>query len=183
MILTLQIIKTILQHLNKRQRDELYPQILAKQDGEFCNICGLSLRQLELWGRTKQLVIDRIDNNSDYRIENCQLICKSCNRKKNPHRLVVYQRELTPEMIKNIKGEPTFRRWLVGQICTHRHISYEDTVSSGAEFCGLSTETIKRYMRKLLSKEGMYELGWAQNQEIHIYEKGDAPEDDFKPQM
>ena len=123
--------------------------------------------------------IDRIDNNGDYKLENCQLICKSCNRKKNPHRLVVYQREMTPEMIKNIKGEPTFRRWLVGQICTHRHIQYEDAVSSGAEFCGLSTETIKRYLRKALSKEGMYELGWAQNQQIHIYEKGDAPEDDL----
>ena len=166
-------------HLNKRQHDELYPKVVEKQGGlEFCNGCGLSLRQLQLWDREPLLVIDRIDNTGDYRLENCQLLCKSCNKKKNPIKPRIFERAITPEMIKNMKGEPMFRRWLCGEILKRRHIPYEEAVGSGAEFCELSTETIKRYLKKMLSQTGSYELGWASGGSVDIYEKGDAPDQD-----
>ncbi len=161
--------------LSKNQRDSWYPQVASKQFGEFCLGCGISKENTN----EGKLLIDHINNNDkDNRLDNFQLLCRSCNRIKNPSKPKTFEREMTPEMIKNSRGEPMFRNWFAGKVLEHRHYSYEHAISSGAEFCGLSTETTKRYLRKMLSPDGHYELGWATGGEVHIYEKGDAPEQD-----
>jgi len=53
---------------------------IAERDGEFCRKC-------EKLPSEGQLIIDHIDNNNDNNsFDNYQLLCRSCNYKKNPSR-------------------------------------------------------------------------------------------------
>ena len=61
--------------MNKKNHDKFYKK-LADRDDEMCKICHVPVT-------IKQLVIDHINNdNSDNRLENLQLLFKSCNRIK-----------------------------------------------------------------------------------------------------
>ena len=82
---------------------------------------------------------------------------------------------MTPEMEKNFTGERNYRNWMIGMLQTHRHISKDDAINSGAEVTKLSQETVKRYLKKMTSKAGNYALGYHSNGEVHEYEKGDEP--------
>lgn len=147
--------------LNKKQRDQIYPYVVAKQGGEFCVCCGCDLNALKAKGHKPELCIDNIDNSDDHKnIYNLQLLCHSCNTKKNhPETDVPYHRSATPELILGKKYEFTFRNWVSGQFMPNENIGleYSYLVNSGAEFVGCSTETIKRYLAKMTSEEGTYE--------------------------
>ena len=141
-------------------------------------MCGHTAKSLKNWGFDTMLVIDHIDNNScNNRLDNLQLLCRGCNRRKNPHRktIKIYERAMTPEMEKNFTGERNYRNWMIGMLQTHRHISKDDAINSGAEVTKLSQETVKRYLKKMTSKAGNYALGYHSNGEVHVYEKGDEP--------
>lgn len=147
--------------MNKQTRDKLYPQVVKKQYGEYCVICKIEPWVLIEQGRSPVLCIDHINNNNaDNRLENYQLLCKSCNTKKNhPTLEEPYARSATPEMIKGKKYESDFRRWVAGHYMENENIGleYNFLVNSGAEFVGCSTETIKRYLNKMTSTQGIYE--------------------------
>ena len=144
--------------MNSRTRKKFYP-ILAKRDGEVCKVCHTPSTE-------KQLVIDhRNNNNSDNRIENLQLLCRACNYCKNPRKEPVdnlcvsvceEERPLPPEMIENRRKEPRFRRWVFDKVLANRRIRYEEAINAGAEYIQASSETVKRYLRKMTSSEGMY---------------------------
>lgn len=146
--------------MNSRTRKKLYP-IIAKRDGEICRVCHILATE-------KQLVLDHMNNdNSDNSLNNLQLLCKSCNYLKNPRkqpvdnlcvRVCEEERPLTPEMVENRRKEPRFRRWLFGKILKDGKIRYEEAVDAGAEYIQASTETVKRYLRKMTSSEGMYAI-------------------------
>ena len=159
------------------QRRKFYPECVEKQGGEYCKKCGLTPDELRKWGRSEPvLLLDHKDNNNkNNEPENHQLLCRSCNRIKNPHKPTILERSMTPEMSINKKSEPYFRNWLLGKIMEKGHVGYNDAVDSGAEECEVSIVTIKRYLRKCLSSAGMYELGWFQSGTVHIYAKGGAP--------
>lgn len=163
--------------ISSYQRSKFYPQIAERQRGEYCNMCGLTSHTLKMWGRSDPvLLIDHIDNNNKNNvITNLQFLCRSCNRLKDPHKPRILERPMTPEMAVNKKSEPYFRNWLFGKIMESGHFPYQEAVNSGAEVCDISVETVKRYLRKCLSDEGLYELGWHQAGTVHIYEKGNAP--------
>lgn len=148
-------------NLNKKQRDEVYPLVVARQGGEFCIGCGRDKTGLMRDGHKPEFCIDNKDNSGDHkRIENLQLLCHSCNTKKNhPLNDVPFHRSATPEMILGKKYESDFRRWVQGQYMENPNIGleFDYLVSSGAEKVGCSPETIKRYLKKMTSKEGMYE--------------------------
>ena len=147
-------------NLNKQQRDKIYPFVVAKQGGEFCIGCGRDLERLKMDGHKPEFCIDAIDNSGDHkRIENLQLLCHSCNTKKNhPQTDVPFHRTATPEMIVGKRYESDFRRWVAGLFMVNEDVGleYDFLISSGAEKVGCSPETVKRYLKKMTSSEGMY---------------------------
>lgn len=148
-------------NMNKQTRDQLYPQIVQKQHGEFCIMCKIEPWILKEQGRSPILCIDHINNNNnDNRMANYQLLCKSCNTKKNhPTLEEPFTRSATPEMIRGKKFESDFRRWVAGQYMENENIGleYNYLVNTGAEIVECSPETIKRYLNKMTSSAGMYE--------------------------
>lgn len=147
--------------MNSTQRAFWYSQILIKQGAEFCVMCCRDIRQITQDGESPKLCIDHRDNNNNHNsIDNLQFLCKSCNTKKNhPQTTEPYQRTPTPEMSAGKRYESDFRRWVIGQFMENENIGleYEHLVNAGAEKVGCSTETIKRYLRKMTSSEGLYE--------------------------
>jgi len=146
--------------MNSRNRAKIY-KMLAERDGEMCRVC-------QIRGTSKTLVVDHKDNDNSHNLpENFQLLCKSCNAKKNPRGKAVAnvcvgvceeERPLPPEMIVNLRIESKFRGWVFEKVNTFGKIRYEDALNAGAEHVGASTETIKRYLRKMTSSEGMYSI-------------------------
>lgn len=146
--------------MNKKQHDEMYWKIVEKQKGEFCNHCDRTRHLLMSDGLKPELIIDCIPNDGDHsNVEKLQLLCRSCNTKKNhPANVEPFERSATPEMIRGNRYENDFRRWVVGhyQVNTNIGLTYSFLINSGAEKVGCSTETIKRYLNKMSSDEGMY---------------------------
>ncbi len=146
---------------NKETRDREYPLIVEKQRGEYCVLCKIEPWILAEQGKSPILFIDHINNNnSDNRLMNYQLLCRSCNTKKNhPSLAEPFKRSATPEMITGKKYEADFRRWVAGQFMNDENcgLQYPYLINSGAEFVGCSPETIKRYLSKMSSQEGIYE--------------------------
>lgn len=141
-------------NMNGREKDRLYP-IICRRDGEFCRGCG------KLPTETKEgfLLIDHKDNNnSNNDIENLQLLCRRCNYLKNPRSKSLPERPQSAEMKKGERMERYFRNWLFGVVTQNHKWLLEDVIDAGAEKTGGSTETIKRYLRKCVSSEGMYEI-------------------------
>ena len=142
-------------NMNGRDRDKKYPEI-CKRDGEVCRGCG------KLPSETKEgfLLIDHRDNNnSNNDLNNLQLLCRRCNYMKNPRgNKQIEERPFTPEMKKGERMERFFRNWLFGIITENHKWLLEDIIDSGAEITGGSTETIKRYIRKCVSSQGMYQI-------------------------
>ncbi len=146
--------------MNKRQRDEKYPHILAKQGEEFCIKCGRNKLLLKKDGEKPEFCIDHIDNNNNNNsLDNLQFLCHSCNTKKNhPQTTEPYERKATPELILGKAYEKKFRRWVVGKFEEGKNaLEYSFVLNSGAEFIGCSQETLKRYLAKMTSDNGMYE--------------------------
>ncbi len=141
-----------------------YPK-LVQRGGEKCNKCNKP-------GNLKTLVIDHIDNNnSNNKLSNLQLLCRSCNNRKNPRgkgkKLShVYIRGdeheppkiPSPEMKKNQECEPVFREWLKINMLKRGKMSTTDILDAGAEKADCSQSTINRYLRKVCSFEGKYEV-------------------------
>ena len=154
-------IKKKMSNKNKNTRDLEYPLIVQKQHGEYCMKCGIEPWMLKELGRSPQLCIDHINNNNaDNRLENYQLLCKSCNTKKNhPALAEPFERKPTPEMIKGRKDEADFRRWVAGHYMENENIglTLDYLLNSGAEIVGNSQESCKRYLGKMTSDAGMYE--------------------------
>jgi len=147
--------------MNKRQHDEAYPKVVKDQHGEFCRHCERDLYDLRIEGNKPEFCIDHINNdNHDNRMANLQLLCHSCNTKKNHPRLTEpTERTMTPEMAFGRKYEKKFRKWVQGHYMANANIglTYTFLLGSGAEAVECSPETIKRYLKKMASDEGMYE--------------------------
>lgn len=142
--------------INKDTHDKLYPE-MQKVYNEFCKMCG------KLPGETKEgfLLIDHKDNDSsNNKIENLQFLCRSCNYYKNPREEIVEleEREASQELKKNEVMEKEFRRWVFGIVTQQGKILLLEAIESGAEIINGSTVTTSRYIKKMTSKAGMYEI-------------------------
>ena len=141
--------------MNGRNRKHLY-QIISARDGEFCAMCGIV-------GSIKSLCIDHRDNNNrNNDPDNLQLLCRSCNTKKNQRGKAKPENESaeveTPRQSEEVrlkkKYEPMFRKWIDIQVQRYGRILLQDAVESGAEVTGASIQTIERYFRKMCSLSG-----------------------------
>lgn len=150
-------------NMSKYQHDKLYPDVVSQQGGEYCVMCDREKPELINAGMTGKFVIDVADNSHDHSVRNLrqmQLLCPSCNTKKNhPRTTEPQERTATPEMILGKRYESDFRRWVAGMFMPNENVGFEYSflVNSGAEKVGCSPETIKRYLNKMTSAEGMYE--------------------------
>ncbi len=145
--------------MNGRNRKKWY-QFLAARDSEFCAWCGKA-------GSVKTLIIDHIDNNNrNNDPENYQLLCRSCNTKKNPRRkskpktesVEISEPLSSKELIKNEKCEPIFRTWIETQALRWRRLELKDAINSGAEVAGISPATAERYLNKMCSSAGKFRV-------------------------
>jgi len=153
------------------KRKKVYAQ-LVRRDGEICFIGSEALN-------SSIAVVDHWNGfDSDNRLSNLHLMCRSMNTAKNPRgksksseilssvcvrrpapvliarpNLVVAQ---CAEFLQNRKAEPDFRHWLFFNIVRCGEIDVEEVVGSGSEFAHCSTETVRRYLLKLTSKTGIY---------------------------
>lgn len=171
-------------NLNTRQTEQWIPFLIAR-DGPICNTklghgCGKPLYEL-----MSKVNIDHVDNNVDNNPKdgsNYQLLCHSCNVKKELTKLEtkIEDRPYTPEMKKNLKAEPKWTNWMINEIIENHSVCYGEAINNGASIVGVSPETTKRYLKKRLGKDGLFELGWGKCSsvlcdETHIYDKGQAP--------
>lgn len=130
--------------------------IIVERDGEFCKFCGRSPPEVKL-------VIDHKDNdNSNNFLGNLQLACRSCNYKKNPRRPLDMCERKSDSRFDSISinqaKKPKFREYVYGELEGTGRAFWEDLVNAGAEYVGVSIETAKRYMIKMVSKVGKLEM-------------------------
>ena len=148
-------------NMNSKQRQFWYQQVLIKQGDEYCVMCCKTIPQLVEDGQSPKLCLDHKDNNNNHNeIDNLQFLCKSCNTKKNhPETTIPFSRSATPEMSSGKRFESDFRRWVSGQYMENENLGleYDYLKNTGAEVIGCSQETIKRYLGKMTSSEGIYE--------------------------
>ena len=135
--------------MNGRTRQKLYC-ILVSRSGDQCGFCKIP-------GSEKQLVIDHIDNdNSHNNLDNLQLLCRRCNYIKNSRRPVDSCVSDTDDAIQiNKTKEQRFRNYVYDTLNKLQQINPKKLIDSGAEYCGISPVTAKRYLDKMCSKEGL----------------------------
>ena len=152
-------------HMNSRTRNRLYKE-LVDRDGEKCAHCPPGTV-------FTKLVIDHKDNNnSNNDLSNLQLLCRSHNNLKNPRgpgrkklspvcmdgNEHLPPRRFTPEMEKNLVSEPVFRRFVAEEVLKYGKKELLELICAGAEEAGCSTVTATRYLQKMTSSSGKYEV-------------------------
>ena len=169
---------------------------LALRDGEKCALCGVS-------GQEVALVIDHKDGDTlNWSYENLRLLCRSCN---NPLKWLHQNRQIgvTPEnvcesengnvVVRSERGlmlaeasaeirlnrvsEPEFRRWLKLRLLGEERVLLSDAIRGGAEHCGVSTVTARRYLEKLLSSVGclfVFEKTWVMFRPEYLAHLGES---------
>ena len=152
-------------NMNGRTRNKLY-MIIVRRDDESCKFCIRSPPEVNL-------VIDHKDNdNTNNNLNNLQLICRSCNYKKNPRRpldMCVNKKSSSrfDSISINQEKEPKFREYVYKELQERERVSWDELVNSGAELVGVSIATTKKYIVKMVSKTGKLEkvqtwgIGWA----------------------
>jgi hypothetical protein len=161
-------------HMNKTTRDKLYPILLEKQKGEYCINCLRTPFELEALDKDPQLIIEHENNNdSDNRLENLRLFCKSCNTRKDNryNKNEQFSRDADPSIILNLRNENKFRNYVFGRMTSpeeNEALEHDSLVSDGAEFVGCSIQSIKNYLTKMTSpKHGLYT--WEARQDGFAY--------------
>jgi len=139
--------------MNGPTRKKVY-EFLAKRDGEYCRCCGALPSE-------RQLVVDHRDNNnSNNDPDNHQLLCRSCNALKNPRPVDVCVSEngaQATELQINRTKEPKFKKMLAQLINEKQYHEEKDLTNSIAERLDLSPVTVKRYLDKACSSQGVYQ--------------------------
>lgn len=162
---------------------------LAKRDGRCCTTkfgygCGKTFSQLiaeakendEQTGRIRKLRIievDRIDNTKNHHIDiynetlmfEYELLCRSCNRKKNPHKPKTNQssgRPPTREKLDNLRYEPTFHRNLKTFLQDNQQGCFVEIIMNSKNFSGGCSQVAgKRYFTNeeitAVNKRGIYQ--------------------------
>ena len=154
-------------NMNSRDQKKWF-KFLTKRDGSYCQMCNISKRK-------RKLVIDHMDNNNNHTYpDNLQLLCYSCNYKKNPrlserepfdnvcesvsnnHNNNHHLSTIPTEIMINKAKEPKFIIYTKETIDEHGKWEEKDLINSGAQVVGVSQVTAKRYLNKLCSTAGIY---------------------------
>ena len=148
--------------MNAKQRDFWYARVVRREEilnlpkpwnnyGSFCRACGTRVHKDKDNGvGLPQGNIDCIDNSGDHTdLRNLQLLCHSCNTKKNARdptgtgnedKLAFLQRTASEK--KNADCEHRVRGWFISKAA--HHPSVDTAIACAAELYGLSTVTTAR---------------------------------------
>jgi hypothetical protein len=158
--------------MNSRNRKKYFQLIVQRDGGAYCFIGGEPLTY-------ETAVIDHWDNdNSNNDLENLHLMCKSANAVKNPRGRDSRHKVLSPvcgnvyvqifenehlrvnslELLKNMQAEPDFKHWLFRKVVREGSVLFEDSLDEGAAVARCSQETIRRYLKKEVSKVRLYRV-------------------------
>ena len=118
-------------------------------------------------GINKSLCIDHIDNNNNNNaLDNLQLLCRSCNTKKNPRgkakpesksiEIVTIQQSEEVKLKKEYQS--LFIPWLELQIRNYERVPVKDIIYGGAKISGASVKTITDYLNVECSDPGFYQI-------------------------
>jgi hypothetical protein len=135
---------------------ERWYDVLCREEGRWCKRCGRMPPEI-------YLEVDAINGKHDQKNcvrTNVQLLCKSCNRRKDPRgkarrkgfdsSVLDQPKASTAEMHKNQTCRPVFLAWLAEEI--ERKGGWADVehiVQAGAHVSNLSSVTIRRYLGPL----------------------------------
>jgi len=148
--------------------------MLVREEGDKCKTCG---RSPPIW----TLVVDHIDNNeNNWTRANLQLLCRKCNRAKNPPRakgsvsksksVCVSDQNAQeegnidrepPELRVKRDKTPQFDNWIYDNIGRNGGLTFWEAEYEGSGFIGLSPVTAKRRIYQLLG--------------MHIIQFGEGP--------
>ncbi len=157
--------------LNKKEIDIFYP-ILTQRDNEFCFSCGKSPQELGV----DKLEIHETRYERPLKSFNMKLYCHGCNHTIPKEIVETMVRDATPEHRVKLLKEFQFRKWALHECReNNNHYSYEELIDSGAYLFDLSTETVKRYMRPLMSKMGVFSKPMMWENDLHVFIKGHEP--------
>jgi hypothetical protein len=67
-------------------------------------------------------------------------------------------RTTSAELLKNMQAEPDFKHWLFWKVVHDGRVPFEDALDSGAAFARCSQESVRRYLKKEVSAERLYQL-------------------------
>lgn len=147
-------------HMNSDQRDKWWPLIVNKQHYEGCRGCGIDLQKNKPseFDQRPQGIIDHIDNVSTHNIlKNLQILCRSCNKIKNPSKTYEPPKILTQSEATNLRVEDAWREWVMDKVLKNNGYEIEELINSGAELFKVSPDTIRyRYMAKITSMAGKF---------------------------
>jgi hypothetical protein len=144
--------------MNGKTRKKLY-KLVVKRDGEYCKMCGALPNE-------RQLILEHRDNDdTNNNLENIQIMCRPCNYRKNPReserpenlcvKSYISTSKIT-EMQVNKTKEPLFKKYVAQWINEYGYAVEKDLTNAGAEHVGISQVTVKRYLDKMCSLEGIY---------------------------
>lgn len=143
-------------HTNDRQRD-FWLKKKAIGDQWFCKGCGKEVYQ----DKEPKAQVDHIDNDSsNNNSKNIQVLCRSCNRIKNPSKPHEPEKVVTQSESTNMRVEEGWRIWVSNKVLNSNGEGYpvEEAINSGAELFQCSPETIdRRYIKKITSEAGKFE--------------------------
>lgn len=93
---------------------------------------------------------------------------------------IMHVEEESPEMRVARAKEPEFRKWCLEHMMPPQSLTVHEAINAGAEAVGISIVTARRYLNKLVSFEGPFNLGEGErgHQELLIregyYDKGES---------
>ena len=161
----------------------VYYDFLKRRDGEECRFCGRKPTE------KSPLQVDHIDGWETWKTKKkarkvdttrLQLLCASCNRKKDPggrprqaSEYVSLEKEReqaksVEEAGTDIEAPATFRAsrineqrvrtWILGYLTVHKDISLQEAVRTGAEIAECSKQATRAYLDKMVSLVGPLKL-------------------------
>jgi len=147
-------------NMNSHTRKMLYPIVIKHQGAEICNNSSCPYHRKKYWilgSKKPELCIDHIDNNnSNNSLENLQLLCKSCNTKKNhPRTTEPTTRNAPPEFIAGKKNYKKFKKYLFGRLeepNANNAIKFDDFIDDASNFIDCTQQSIRNYLLKMKSK-------------------------------
>ncbi len=143
--------------MNATMRRMWYPRIVKKQGGSFCCGCGIKVHYQTDNEKEKKIgILDHVNNKFVNSEENLQIMCRSCNRIKNPSKKSIITLPITASEKKNYDCEKPFRGWLINLISENNgEYDYDDARDAGAEKFKCSPETTRKYIDKMKSSVGI----------------------------
>ena len=140
--------------MSKYQRNYWYPKVAERQHGEYCNGCGISIESIWKNRQFSGLIVDKINNDGnhnicDNKVDDFQLLCRTCNNIKNPTGSKPIVREMSESESTNRRAEKPLMEWLYDMISKGEQVTWNFFVAEGSFKFDISPETIdRRYYKK-----------------------------------